>query len=156
MNIDKLNMLITLISIVVTIISMVRACKLSKSNKQYKREILQLRSTFDLVALLNNFQVESDHFQDRTRGKDWHRGIDSTPVISPFRKVLSSFGSLYHLMENKTVIKDKVNELNVIVQTYENATSHKREKVTVLILEITNMLQEEVYKNTKKVINSKD
>ena len=100
-TIDKLNMILTGISIIATGISIIYSCKASKSAKlarQYKEETLHLREVLDLENLSSKFLAESKYFLDKTRSKDWYRGIDVNYIISPFKEVLSSFGKLYHFI----------------------------------------------------------
>ena len=103
-TIDKLNMILTGISIIYS-------CKASKSAKvarQYKEETLHLREVLDLENLSSKFLAESKYFLDKTRSKDWYRGIDVNYIISPFKEVLSSFGKLYHLVNVEDDLKYKV------------------------------------------------
>ena len=68
--------------------------------------------------------------------------------------MLSTFGRLYHLIDNQEILKSKVHELNIIVQTYDKATKTQKGQVTDLILEISDILHSEVHKNTKKIIKN--
>ena len=68
--------------------------------------------------------------------------------------MLSTFGRLYHLIDNQEILKGKVHELNIIVQTYDKATKTQKGQVTDLILEISDILHSEVNKNTKKIIKN--
>lgn len=89
-------MILTGISIIATGISIIYSCKASKSAKlarQYKEETLHLREVLDLENLSSKFLAESKYFLDKTRSKDWYRGIDVNYIISPFKEVLSSLAS---------------------------------------------------------------
>ena len=148
-------MILTGISIIATGISIIYSCKASKSAKlarQYKEETLHLRDVLDLESLLSRFLAESKYFSDKTRNKDWYRGIDVNYIISPFKDVLSSFGKLYHLVEAKDDLKNKVHILNDLIQTYDRATVSQKTRVNLLILEIGEILQQEIHKNIKLII----
>ena len=156
-GIDKLNLVCTIISIVVTIVSMgfsIWACYSAKKAKRYREETLLLKDVFDLEGLLGRFQIESNLFLEKTRHRDWYKGTDANYIISPFKVTLSMFGRLYHLIENQETLKGKVHELNIIIQTYDKATKAQKGQVTDLILEILDILQSEAHKNTKKIIKN--
>ena len=141
MNIDNVNLILTIVSIVVTVIS-----------KQYKTEACMLKDTIDLKSLTSNFIVESQHFLKLTRTSDWFRGIDVNTVTSPFISVLMSFASSYHLMSNSEDIKVKVHKLTCQVQDYEKLDFKSKKKCQDLIFEIAETMQEEVQKSAKKII----
>lgn len=154
-NIDFFNILLTIVSIIVTIVSIIcsnSASSSAKAAKQYKEETLQLKDTFDLERLLGRFQIGSKHFQNHTRKKDWYKGIDVNTVISPFTDILSDFGKVYHLMEDHSLLKSKVHSLNEIVQMYSYATNAKKKETVNLIIEITDLLQQELHRNTNKIV----
>lgn len=101
--IDNINFWLTIISIVVTVISIVCSIisfKSAKKAKRYKEETLKFKETLDLRSLLNQFMIESQNFQNRTRNLNWYKGQDANLVINPFNKVLLSFGEYYHLILN--------------------------------------------------------
>ncbi|MBQ5594181.1 MAG: hypothetical protein IIU78_00575 [Alistipes sp.] len=155
-SIDSLNMTLTVVSIVVTIASI--GCSIwafisAKNAKHYKEETLQLKETFDMETLLGRFQTESKYFLDKTRKNDWYKGADINPIISPFKEVLSSFGRLYHLAKNPNNLKDKVHELNSIVETYDKAKYKQKARANELILDIIEILQHEIHNNTKAIIH---
>ena len=147
---DVVNILVTIISIIATLCSF----KFAKKAKRYKEEAWQLIDTLALERLILQFQTDSDSFLEKTRRAQWHRGVDTNLIISPFKAVLSSFGRVYHLIENKEVLRDKVHTLNGIVQTYHTANTTKRKQVNKLILEITEILHEEAKGNRDKIIGS--
>ena len=154
-TIDKLNMILTGISIIATGISIIYSCKASKSAKlarQYKEETLHLREVLDLENLLSKFLAESKYFLDKTRSKDWYRGIDVNYIISPFKEVLSSFGKLYHLVNAEDNLKYKVHTLDDMIQPYDRATASQKSTVNSLILEIGEILQQEIHNNTNLII----
>lgn len=154
-DIDIFNIILTSISIVVTIISIILsiwAFRSAKKAKQYKEEVLQFRDVLNLEGLLSRFLIESKYFLDKTRDINWYKGVDVTPIISPFREVLFSFGKSYHLINNYIIIKDKVHELNEIVQNYDKANSFQRSKANSFIMEIADILQQELHNNKVKII----
>lgn len=155
MSTDDLNMRLTIVSIVVTVISI--GCSFwsfhsAKKANQYKKDTLQLKETMDMEKLLGKFLIESKYFQDRTRTDEWFRGIDANSIITPFIEVLHSFGSIYHLTKDPDSLKQKVHRLNVIVQDYTNAKAKLRKESNELILDISDMLQSEIHRNTNKII----
>jgi hypothetical protein len=147
---DIVNVSVTIISIITTLCSF----KFAKKAKQYKEEALRLIDTLELEHLIVQFQNKSDLFLEKTRGAQWDRGVDTNLIISPFKAVLASFGCVYHLIKNKEVLRNKVHTLNEIVQTYPTANSTKRKQVNKLILEITEILNEEAKGNRGKIIGS--
>lgn len=161
-NIGNLNLVLTIFSIVATSISIVatiisivysiRASKSAKNAKQYKEETIQLKGTFDMETLLGRFQTESKYFLEKTRKTDWYKGVDINPIISPFKEVLSSFGRLYHLARTADNLKNKVHELDSLVQTYDQAKTPQKRRANDLILEIIEILQQEIHNNTKEII----
>lgn len=160
MNIDNLNIILTGISILVTLVSIgfsIWAFNSAKKAEQYKEETLQLRDTFDLEGLLSRFQTESKYFFNNTRRKDWYKGIDINSIISPFKEVLSTFGRIYHLISEKDreTLKKKVHDLDQIVFDYDKAKYTDKKKVNVLIREITDILHNEIHSNTVKVVKSR-
>lgn len=149
---DIFNLICTILSLLFSLISICQA----KKAKQYKEETLHLRDTFDLETLLCRFMIESKYFQDNTRDKNWYKGQGAdriNAIISPFKQILSSFGSLYHLIsiEHQADVKYKVDELNSIVNTYDRANEKDIKKTNKLILELTNILQDEVHSNKAAV-----
>lgn len=149
-GIDKLNLVCTIISIGLSIWASYSA----KKAKQYREEALSLKDAFDLEGLLCGFQIESNYSLEKTRNNDWYKGVDANHIISPFKGMLSTFGRLYHLIDNQEILKGKVHELNIIVQTYDKATKAQKGQVADLILEISDILHSEVHKNTKKIIKN--
>ena len=111
-----------------------------------------LKDTMDLKSLTSNFMIESQHFLKLTHSSDWFRGIDVNTVTSPFTSVLMSFGASYHLMNNGEAMKPKVRKLTSQVQVYETLDSKAKKKCQDLIFEISDLLQEEIQKCTKKII----
>lgn len=155
LNIDNVNLILTIASIVVTFISIV--CSISsfrsaKKARQYKKETSMLKDTMDLKSLNSNFIIESQHFLKQTRSSDWFRGIDVNMVTSPFTSVLMSFSASYHLMNNGEAMKGKVHKLINQVQFYETLDFKAKKQSLNLILEITDMLQDEVQNCTKKIM----
>lgn len=157
MSINQWNSILTVISIIVTIISIIcsiAASRSAKAAKQYKEDTLRLRDTFDLERLLGRFQVGSKHFLNNTRKHDWYKGIDVNTVISPFTDILSDFGKVYHLMDDDRVLKGKVHSLNEFVQMYPTVKTNQKKEVNSLIIEITDLLQQEIYRNTNKIVKN--
>lgn len=111
-----------------------------------------LKDTMDLKSLNSNFMIESQHFLKQTRSSDCFRGIDVNTVTSPFASVLMSFSASYHLMNNGEAMKAKVHKLINQVQFYETLDFKAKKQSLNLILEITDMLQDEVQNCTKKII----
>ena len=153
--IDNINFWLTVISIVVTVISIICSIvsfKSAKKAKRYKEVTLNFKETLDLRSLLNLFMIESQNYQNRTRDLNWYKGQDANLVINPFNKVLMSFGEYYHLMENENEIKEKVHSLQNVIQPYTHFTRGVQKEINILIIEITELLQEETRKRTSEII----
>ena len=149
-------MIIDIISISVTLISIgfsVWAFRSAKKAQQYKADVLLIKESLNVESLLCKFQTESKYFLNSTRVNDWYKGIDINSIISPFKDVLSCFGALYHQIKEPEKLKEKVHELDSIVDTYTKATRDQRKQVNSLIMEITEILQSESHSNTIKVIS---
>ena len=67
---DWLMVIITAIYVVATIIICYFNGKSAKAAKKYKEETLKFKETLDLRSLLNQFMLESQNYQNRTR-KIW-------------------------------------------------------------------------------------
>lgn len=159
-DVEKFNLILTIVSILVTIISIgfsIWSFRSAKKSKEYKEQTLQLKDTFDLERLLGIFQAKSRNFQEKTREKNWYKGVDPNHIITPFKDVLSSFGSIYHLIgdADQKKLKQKVHELDQIVFEYDRAVPDDKKKVNVLIREITDILHTEIHKNTVKAVKSR-
>lgn len=153
--IDNINFWLTVVSIVVTIISIICtivSIRSAKKAKQYKKDTLKFKETLDLRSLLNLFMIESQNYQNRTRNLNWYKGQDANLVISPYNKVLLSFGEYYHLMENVKEIKEKVHSLQNVIQQYTRFTKDIQKEINNLITVITELLQEETRKRTTEMI----
>lgn len=55
-------------------------------------------------------------------------------------------------MEDHNQLKSKVHSLNEIVQMYTSAKNPQKKEVTSLIIEITDLLQQELHRNTNKIV----
>ena len=155
--IDNINFWFTVVSIVVTVISIICSIvsfKSAKAAKKYKEDTLKFKETLDLRSLLNQFMLESQNYQNRTRDLNWYKGQDANLVISPYNKVLLSFGEYYHLMENVNEIKEKVHSLQNAIQTYTRFTKDIQKGINNLITGITELLQEETRKRTSEIITN--
>lgn len=108
--------------------------------------------TLDLEGFTSKFETESDHFLDKTRPRDWYRGVDVNAIISPFKSVINSFGQYYHMITEADALRRKVHELNSIVGHYDRATGEQQGKVTDQILEILDILQDEVRRNKEGIL----
>ena len=156
-SVDNLNIILTAISILVTLVSIgfsIWSFNSAKKAEQYKEETLQLRDTFDLEGLLSRFQTESKYFLNNTRRKDWYKGIDISSIISPFKEVLSTFGRLYHLVNDANTLRNKIHELNELIENYDKANSLQKRTANKLILEVIEILQQEVHNNARKVVKN--
>ena len=128
------------------------SCKSAKAAKKYKEDTLKFKETLDLRSLLNQFMLESQNYQNRTRDLNWYKGQDANLVINPFNKVLLSFGEYYHLIENANEIKEKVHSLQNVIQPYTRFTKVVQKDINNLITGITELLQEETRKRTSEII----
>ena len=155
-HIDRLNIFLTIASIVVTLISIgfsIWAYRSAKKAEQYKSDVLKIKDSLTIEGLLSKFQTESKYFQNNTRDKNWYRGKDINSIISPFKDVLSAFGGSYHLISEPEILRTKVRQLDSIVNTYDKATSDQKSLVNTLIMEITEILQSESHSNTIMLVS---
>ena len=153
--IEYINIILTVVSIAATIVSIrysILSCKSAKAAKRYKEETLKFKEALDLRSLLNQFMLESQNYQNRTRDLNWYKGQDANLVINPFNKVLLSFGEYYHLMENANEMKSKVHSLQNVIQPYTRFTKDVQKEINNLITGITELLQEETRKRTSEII----
>ena len=153
--IEYINIILTVVSIAATIVSIrysILSCKSAKAAKKYKEDTLKFKETLDLRSLLNQFMLESQNYQNRTRDLNWYKGQDANLVINPFNKVLLSFGEYYHLIENANEIKEKVHSLQNVIQPYTRFTKVVQKDIKNLITGITELLQEETRKRTSEII----
>lgn len=153
--IEYINIILTVVSIAATIVSIrysILSCKSAKAAKKYKEDTLKFKETLDLRSLLNQFMLESQNYQNRTRDLNWYKGQDANLVINPFNKVLLSFGEYYHLIENANEIKEKVHSLQNVIQPYTRFTKVVQKDINNLITGITELLQEETRKRTSEII----
>ena len=140
-----------LYSIIVTVISIVfsrSSAKAAKEAKQYKKDALLVRDMFDLEGLHSRFQIGSRLFQEKTRSSQWNKGIDPNTIISPYTEVLLSFGRIYHLVKEPETLKERVHSLNKIVNSYDK---RNKEQLNDLIIEITDILQQEIVRNRNNI-----
>ena len=155
--IEYINIILTVVSIAATIVSIrysILSCKSAKAAKRYKEETLKFKEALELRSLLNQFMLESQNYQNRTRDLNWYKGQDANLVISPYNKVLLSFGEYYHLKENVNEIKEKVHSLQNAIQTYTRFTKDIQKEIYNLITGITELLQEETRKRTSEIITN--
>ena len=160
-DINSINISLTIISIVATFISIVltgisiwqacRADRYAKQAKKYKEEAFFLVDVLNLDDLCSRFQVESRIFQEKTRSKQWYKGIDINTIISPYTSTIIGFGKIYHLVNNSNELKMKVNSLDSIIQRIGGGEFEQVSGVHTLILEITNILQQAIVHNKEKV-----
>ena len=153
--IEYINIILTVVSIAATIVSIrysILSCKSAKAAKKYKEDTLKFKETLDLRSLLNQFMLESQNYQNRTRDLNWYKGQDANLVVNPFNKVLLSFGEYYHLIENANEIKEKVHSLQNVIQPYTRFTKVVQKDINNLITGITELLQEETRKRTSEII----
>ena len=115
---------------------------------------MKFKAPLDLRSLLNQFMLESQNYQNRTRDLNWYKGQDANLVINPFNKVLLSFGEYYHLIENANEIKEKVHSLQNAIQTNTRFTKDIQKGINNLITGITELLQEETRKRTSEIITN--
>lgn len=151
MSINNVDIFMTALSIFVTIVSI--GCSIwsfcsAKKSKKYKEGILILKDTLDLRSLLSQFLSESEHFMEKTRNKEWYRGIDVNVIISPLSRNLMLFGSIYHLISDSSNLKLKVHKLQNNIQHYDTASDFVRAETNDLITDIVDILHSVIHKTT--------
>lgn len=148
MIIDYVNAILSTLSIIAAVVSICQA----QRAKQYKEATLLLCDILDLEGMYTKFTVESRVFLDKTRDDQWYKGIGASPIISPYKEIISKFGGIYHLMKDPEELKKKVRSLNDIIENYDKAGCRKKKEANTLIFEITETLLVELKSNRKKVI----
>lgn len=148
------SIVVTVISIVMTVVSIWQACRAyryAKQAKKYKDEAFFLVDVLKLDDLCSRFRVESRMFQEKTRLKQWYKGVDINTIISPYASVISDLGEIYHLINKDLHFEEKVNSLNHTIQRIGVGRFEEVSGAHTLILEITNILQQEIVRNKQKV-----
>lgn len=144
---DYINYFLTFLSIVASVVSIRHA----KQAKQYRDAALLLCDVLNLEGLYTRFTIESKIFQDKTRGDQWYKGVEANLIISPYTEVIYKFGEIYHLIKDPEELKSKVCSLNDIVQDFEKVEYQQKKCTRTLIFEITNILQQAIVYNKRKV-----
>lgn len=154
MNIENINMWLTIISIIVTIISIVcaiisiiqakNAKKDAEQAKTYKDQIKDVLNTVDLMDVSREFARVSQKFISDTTYSDWYKGNDPSRIVDPMREVLFKLPSIYNLVENTYRLKKIIENINSSLMGYEDADQKVRKKISDNIFEIQEILQEAV------------
>lgn len=159
MILEVANNILTIISIITTIISIlcfISSRKSAKTAKNYMQEAVLLKATFDLKTLAYKFDYASNIFQKRTQDRDWYRGLDVTHVISPFLEVLKTFGTVYgQFGQNCEDVKSKVHALYELVRQYDRASGGERKECSSLILDTSDILNQQVCNSTNLIAQQK-
>lgn len=153
------NNILTIISIITTIISIlcfISSRQSAKTVKDYMQKAVLLKDTIDLKAFAYKFNYASTVFQNRTLARDWYRGLDVTHVISPFLEVLKSFSTVYgQFGENTQSVKSKVHALYELVRQYDRASGGERKECSSLILDLSDILNQQVCNSTNLIVQQK-
>lgn len=151
--------ILTIISIITTIISIlcfISSRKSAKTAKNYMQEAVLLKGTIDLKTLAYKFDYASNIFQKRTLARDWYRGLDVTHVISPFLEVLKIFSTAYgQFRQNTEGVKSKVHALYELVRQYDRASGGERKECSSLILDLSDILNQQVCNSTNLIVQQK-
>ena len=107
----------TVISIICSIISFRNA----KKARQYKDEVVVFNDTIEIKGVLETFKEVRLKFIQETRTDDWYKGKDVNPVISPLEGVLAKIAVVYPIMEDPSVLKEKVKAVSTEIVRFDNS-----------------------------------
>lgn len=137
MKIDNLNMVLTCVSILTTLISVYQASRA----KKYKEQVKDVLRTVDIIEISRDFEKIATKFISDTRADDWYKGRYSQYTINPLIDILIKLPSIYELVDEPYCIKNKVHDLNKNLVGYETANKIIKKNTNGLILEIQEILQ---------------
>lgn len=144
MKIDNLNMVLTCVSILTTIIStlatLISVYQASRA-KKYKEQVKDVLRTVDIIEISRDFEKIATKFISDTRADDWYKGRYSQYTINPLIDILIKLPSIYELVDEMYSIKNKVHDLNKNLVGYETANKIIKKNTNGLILEIQEILQ---------------
>lgn len=144
MKIDNLNMVLTCVSILATIIStlatLISVYQASRA-KKYKEQVKGVLSTVNIMEISRDFGKIAKEFIANTRPNEWYKGKDSQYIINPLIEILIKLPSIYDLVGETSLIKNKVNDLNKNLVGYETASKTSKKNTNELIFEIQEILQ---------------
>lgn len=147
MNIESINMWLTIVSIICTIVSIVFSiisiCN-AKRARNYKEQAKQVLSLMDLKEILVEFERVSKDFINKTRDKDWYKGQDPNNIIQPLSDILIKFNSLYPSIVNHATLKEKVRLLSEKILNYEKTTPKMKKETNNIIYDIMELLNNSI------------
>lgn len=147
MNIESINMWLTIVSIICTIVSIVFSiisiCN-AKRARNYKEQAKQVLSLMDLKEILVEFERVSKDFINKTRDKDWYKGQDPNNIIQPLSDILIKFNSLYPSIVYPAILKEKVRLLSEKILNYEKTTQKMKKETNNIIYDIMELLNNSI------------
>ncbi len=144
MNIENINMWLTIVSIIASLVTIWQAC----IAKKYKNQIHNVLNAVNIIEISKKFESSATSFILNTRADDWFRGKKSEKIINPMITILVKLSSLPELSDN---LKNKIKALNNNLLEYEKADSDKKRNTNMLILDIQGILQNEVESQLNKL-----
>lgn len=154
MNIENINMWLTIVSIICTVVSIVfsviSVCNAKKA-KDYKEKAQKVLYLTDIQGLIVEFENVSKDFIDKTREKQWYKGQDPNAIIQPLNNVIMKFSALYPQIDNEEELKNRVHLLSSNVVNYETVTSKRKKETNNIIYEISELLHKIKYKVKKEI-----
>lgn len=153
-NIENINIWLTIFSVICTIVSIVFSiisiCNARKA-KKYKEQVYDVLNTVDIIEVTKNFENVATTFISNTRAEDWYKGKDPENIMKPLITILVKLPSLYELIEESDKLKNSVKTLNNYLIEYEKADTKIKRSTNSLILKIQEILQNAVKKQLNKL-----
>lgn len=154
MNIENINMWLTIVSIICTVASIVFSIisiRNARKAKKYKEQVYGVLNTVDIIEVTKKFESVATTFISNTRAEDWYKGKDPENVMKPLITILVKLPSLYELIEESDNLKNCVKTLNNNLIGYEKADTKMRRNTNSLILKIQELLQKAVKNQLNKL-----
>ena len=154
MNIDNIDMWLTIVSIICTLVSIgfsIISIHNANKAKDYKEKAQKVLLLIDIQSVIVEFENESKNFINNTREKQWYKGKDPNMVIKPLDDILMKFGSLYSHIDNNVELKNKVHLLSGNISNFEKADQKKKQDTKMIIYDISELLHNSMYIVKKEI-----
>lgn len=128
---DVVNLIVTIISIICTIISIAYAVKANRAAERSEDIKSKLQSTLNTITLkefVDAYNYAKQLFLRETRNSDWFKGKDPNMVIAAFDEVLSRYTCLDSHICDKT-LKEKLRTLKGDIQFYDKLSTKTKKEV---------------------------
>lgn len=155
MNIENINMWLTIVSIICTVASIVFSIisiRNARKAKDYKEKAEKVLFLTDVQTVIAEYENISKDFVFKTRDNQWYKGQDPNDIIKPFNDILMKFSALYPQIDNENELKDKVHLLSSNIINYETVTQKKKKETNNTIYEISELLHKIRYKANQGIM----